>query len=66
MAESAPLSEPSKRINEVEKVIMSEEQVQAETYEVKDRDMVVHQEDEEFEWREIVRGTYNGVAISND
>lgn len=59
-ANSAPLSEPSHRITATEKEEKDVEEVQAEVYDSNvsnDREEpVVHQEEEQFEWREVVRG----------
>ncbi|EIM85641.1 MFS transporter [Stereum hirsutum FP-91666 SS1] len=59
-ANSAPLSEPSQRITTTEKEEKDLEEVRAEVYDPNasnDREEpVVHQEEEQFEWREVVRG----------
>lgn len=56
-AVSAPLSEPAQNIRIHEKDAEKDEEQRVEDVSTVGS-MVVHQEDEEFEWREVVRGTY--------
>ena len=54
-AMSAPLSEPAQNIRIHEKDAEKEEERRVEDVSVVDT-IVVHQEDEKFEWREVIRG----------
>ena len=49
---SAPLSEPSQRITGSEKEL----EIRAEKYDTSAPIPTIHEEDEQFEWREVIRG----------
>ena len=56
-AARAPLSEPAQNIRAHEKDVEKEEDRHVEDVSVVES-IVVHQEDEKFEWREVIRGMF--------
>lgn len=70
-ANSAPLSEPSQRITATEKEEKDLEEVRAEVYDPnvtthdRDSEPIVPQEEEQFEWREVIRGMLDFASVSH-
>lgn len=60
-ASNVPLSEAARKITDSEKATV--QQVEKTKHAVRSSQEIVYQEDEVFEWREVVRGTFKNVII---
>jgi hypothetical protein len=60
MASSAPLSEPAQRITASEKE--KPEEVMNERFNTSTSIPIIHEEDEQFEWREVIRGNFRRTS----